>query len=88
MPTINMHEAKSQLSRLVDAVESGLETEVIIARNGKPAARLVPISASVDVSRRIGGGRALFGAVMDDTTLAKFNEVDEDVAALFYGERE
>lgn len=38
MTIINMHDAKSQLSKLVDAVERG-ET-VIIARNGKPAARL------------------------------------------------
>ena len=43
MPTMNMLEAKTNLSRLVEAVESGAETEIIIARNGKPAARLVPI---------------------------------------------
>lgn len=45
MPIVNMLEAKTQLSRLVDAVESGREPEIIIARNGKPAARLVPIEA-------------------------------------------
>ena len=44
MPTVNMHEAKSRLSALVEAVESGREVEVVIARNGKPAARLVPIA--------------------------------------------
>ena len=42
---VNMLEAKSNLSRLVDAVESGRQAEIIIARNGKPAARLVPIEA-------------------------------------------
>ena len=42
---INMHEAKSNLSRLVAAVRSGAEREVVIAINGKPAARLVPIEA-------------------------------------------
>lgn len=41
--TVNMFEAKSQLSRLVEAVESGTIPEIVIARNGKPAARLVPI---------------------------------------------
>jgi prevent-host-death family protein len=41
---INMFEAKSQLSRLVELVESGAEAEIVIARNGKPAAKLVPIS--------------------------------------------
>ncbi len=38
---VNMHEAKTQLSRLVKAAQSG--EEVIIAQNGVPAVRLVPI---------------------------------------------
>jgi len=46
MTTVNMLDAKSNLSRLVEAIESGAEREIIIARNGKPAARLVPIHAS------------------------------------------
>ena|SRR5690349_15541029 len=41
MPTVNMHEAKTQLSRLVDAALAG--EEVVIARAGKPAVRLVPV---------------------------------------------
>lgn len=40
---VNMHEAKTTLSELVAAAESG--EEVIIARNGTPAARLVAITA-------------------------------------------
>ena len=40
MRTVNMHEAKSQLSKLVAAVESGVEDEIIIARNGKPAVKM------------------------------------------------
>lgn len=43
MPVVNMLEAKSNLSRLVEAVESGAEKEIVIARNGRPAARLVPV---------------------------------------------
>ncbi len=39
MTTVNVHEAKSQLSRLLAQVEAG--EEVIIARNGKPVAQLV-----------------------------------------------
>lgn len=54
MPTVNMLDAKSNLSRLVEAVESGAEAEIIIARNGRPAARLVPIAAAVDAGRRLG----------------------------------
>ena len=39
MATVNVHEAKTQLSRLLAQVEAG--EEVTIARNGKPVARLV-----------------------------------------------
>ena len=39
MPVVNVHEAKTHLSRLLAQVEAG--EEVIIARNGKPVVRLV-----------------------------------------------
>ena len=45
MTTVNMLDAKSNLSKLVDRIERGLEGEIVIARNGRPAARLVPIAA-------------------------------------------
>ncbi|HQA18801.1 MAG TPA: type II toxin-antitoxin system prevent-host-death family antitoxin [Novosphingobium sp.] len=45
MLTVNMHDAKSRLSKLVAAVRCGDEPEVVIAVNGTPAARLVPIEA-------------------------------------------
>lgn len=38
MRYVNMLEAKSSLSCLVDAIEQGREREIIIARNGHPAA--------------------------------------------------
>lgn len=41
---INMHEAKSQLSKLIAAAEAG--DDVVIARNGKPAVKLVPLNSS------------------------------------------
>ena len=40
MATVNVHEAKTHLSRLLAQVEAG--EEVIIARNGTPVARMVP----------------------------------------------
>ena len=40
MKTVNVHEAKTHLSRLLAQVEAG--EDVVIARNGKPVARLVP----------------------------------------------
>ena len=39
MPVVNVHEAKTQLSRLLAQVEAG--EEVVIARRGRPVARLV-----------------------------------------------
>ena len=41
MPTVNIYEAKTQLSKLVDLAEGG--TDVVIARNGKPVARLTAL---------------------------------------------
>lgn len=41
MKPVNIHEAKTQLSRLVEAATEG--EEVILARAGKPVARIVPI---------------------------------------------
>ena len=43
MTSVNVHQAKTQLSRLLQQVEAG-ET-IIIARAGKPSAQLVPINA-------------------------------------------
>lgn len=40
MPKVNIHQAKTQFSRLVDLAAGG--EEVIIAKSGKPVARLVP----------------------------------------------
>jgi prevent-host-death family protein len=41
MQSVNIHEAKTQFSKLVDAV--GLGEKIIIAKAGKPAAMLVPV---------------------------------------------
>jgi prevent-host-death family protein len=41
MQTVNVHEAKTHLSRLLERVEAG--EEIVLARNGKAVARLVPV---------------------------------------------
>lgn len=53
MYQINFHEAKTQLSRLVDEAASG--EEIIIAKAGKPVARLVPLAANESKTRTLGG---------------------------------
>jgi prevent-host-death family protein len=54
-----MLEAKTKLSRLVEAVETGAEHEIIIARSGRPVARLVPL-ADRHTGQRIGVARGKF----------------------------
>ncbi len=53
MPSVNMLQAKSSLSRLVEAIEQGEEREIVIARNGRSAAKLVPMD-SVPAGKRVG----------------------------------
>ena len=54
---VNMLEAKTQLSKLVDAVESGAEEEIVIARDGKPAARLIAVATSPKVRLGLAKGK-------------------------------
>ena len=44
MRTVNVHEAKTQFSRLIDAAHAG-ET-ILVAKDGKPWARLVPLETN------------------------------------------
>jgi prevent-host-death family protein len=75
MTTVNIHEAKTHLSRLVDEVAAG--AEIIIAKAGKPMARLTPISAPVG-KKKLGllKGKIKvpddFNAPLDDETVASF----------------
>jgi prevent-host-death family protein len=79
MKTVNMLDAKNSLSRLVEAVESGAESEIIIARNGKPAARLVPLAAKPK-QVRLGLAKGLF-KVPDN-----IDEDNEEIERLFNGD--
>lgn len=77
MTTVNMHEAKTHLSRLVDAAAGG--EVVTIAKSGRPVARLTRIDAPT-TQRRLGflAGQA---HIPDD-----FDEIEADeIADLFDG---
>lgn len=80
MPIVNIHKAKTELSKLVDSVERGEVAEIIIARNGKPAARLMPLQPRPAV-QRIGVANWAFDIPPSDP--------DENAAieALFRGDR-
>lgn len=55
MAQVGMHEAKTQLSKLVAMAEAG--EDVVIARNGKPAVRLVAVESLGRRERRFGALR-------------------------------
>ena len=57
MKTVNIHEAKTHLSRLLEQVAAG--EEIIIARAGTPIARVVPIS-SKSKKRVLGSEKGRF----------------------------
>ena len=76
MTKVNMLEAKTNLSKLVEAVETGRETEIILARNGKPVARIVPIE---EAPRIIGIADGQFGDLGEDW-YKEFQALDEVVS--------
>lgn len=77
-----MLEAKTQLSKLVEALESGAESEIIIARNGKPAAKLVPLDAPAIPRRRLG----FLAGKFPPMDFEGFQAMDAEIEAMFLGE--
>jgi prevent-host-death family protein len=75
---LNVHYAKTHLSRLLDRVAAG--EEIVLGKHGKPVAKLVPIHP---VTRRPGRlkGRIKIAADFDAS-------LPGDVGAAFRGERE
>jgi prevent-host-death family protein len=53
LASVNMHQAKTHLSKLVARVEGG--EEIVITRAGKPAAKLVPVLEKAPEKRTLGG---------------------------------
>jgi antitoxin (DNA-binding transcriptional repressor) of toxin-antitoxin stability system len=75
MTIVNMHDAKTRLSSLVEGLESGRENEIILARNGKPVAKLVPFSSPI----RIGAGKHIFAGLDLPQTVEEFNQSDAEI---------
>lgn len=76
MHTVNMFDAKSSLSRLVEAIEQGREREIVIARNGRPAAKLVALGAPAP-GMRLGIAKGRFEVPED------IDAHNEEVARIF-----
>jgi prevent-host-death family protein len=79
MVMVNMHEAKTQLSKLVDRAAAG--EEVVIAKAGTPVAKLV--------AYKVPGGRRVPGGWEGKIWIAPdFDELPPDLLAAFEGEDE
>ena len=75
MIQIGMHEAKTNLSRLVERALDG--EEIVLTRRGKAAVRLVPVGAS-------GGFASLAGAWQGRVRIAEdFDDLPDDIAEAF-----
>ena len=78
MDKVNIHEAKTHLSRLIARVAEG--EEIVIGRAGRPVAKLVPY---IDESepRKLGGWKGKVRLAPDWDS----DEVNEEIAAAFHG---
>ena len=75
-----MHQAKTQLSRLVEAIETGEHDEIVIARSGRPVARLTTLEPS-QRRRRLGVARGQF------TAPGSLDATNPQIAGLFGADR-
>jgi prevent-host-death family protein len=78
MAVFNVHEAKTHLSKLLDRVAEG--EEVIIAKSGRPVAKLVRVAVEPRKPGRLKG-RIRVSADFDEP-------LPEEILAAFRGERE
>jgi prevent-host-death family protein len=76
MSLVNVHEAKTHLSRLIDRAAAG--EEIVIGRAGKPVARLVPLAAP----------QRTFGSLRGQVWMADDFDDDLGLADLFEGGNE
>ena len=70
-----MHEAKTKLSQLVERAEAG--EDIVIARNGKPVARLVPVAGTTSLAAVRGAWRGRVRMAED------FDDLPAEVAEAF-----
>lgn len=77
---VNIHEAKTQLSRILEELSAGRLQEVIIAKAGKPVARLVAYTAESEELRKPGLLKGKISISPD------FDAPDLELEALFYDE--
>ena len=80
----NIHQAKTNLSKLIERAEAG--EEVVIARNGKPVVRLTAVEPEMkpDIPRRPDGLPAWMGSLKGQIWISpNFDDYDEELIKLF-----
>ena len=76
----NIHDAKTNLSRLIEQALAG--EEVVIAKAGKPLVKLVPVDEAAELARP-----GLLGSMRGEIWYAPdYDKADGEIEALFYGE--
>jgi len=79
MQLVNVHQAKTQLSKLLDQIESG--EEILISRHGKTIAKLSPVEDNLPPRQP--------GALKGKIWIAdNFDEFDKELEEMFYGSEE
>ncbi|MEI9969733.1 MAG: type II toxin-antitoxin system prevent-host-death family antitoxin [Terracidiphilus sp.] len=82
MRTINIHAAKTHLSRLVEEVAAG--EPFVIAKAGKPMAQVIPISApKKKAKKRIGFMKGAY--TLPDNFEEIDKQLDKEIEEMFYG---
>ncbi|MBR6340827.1 MAG: hypothetical protein IKR64_02900 [Treponema sp.] len=77
MCKMNVLEAKTNFSKIIGILERKEESEVIVARAGKPVVKIVLYEDPIDISKRIGVAEGKF-VIPDD-----FDEPDDEIARMF-----
>ena len=86
----NMLEAKTNLSKIVKQVETKDVDEIVLARGGKPVAKIVPYEQP-PVEMRLGAGKRKYPEVLKDSAVFSFASLtadDDAIAAELIGEHD
>lgn len=81
-PQVNIHEAKTNLSRIIKELEEGRESAYLIARHGKPVAKLVPYEGKQpSTPKRIGVAKGRFDLGEEQELF--YGEYNDEVMRMF-----
>ncbi|MDO4940057.1 MAG: type II toxin-antitoxin system Phd/YefM family antitoxin [Lachnospiraceae bacterium] len=80
MKTASIFEAKTNLSKYISSILSKKEPYIVIVKNGKPVARLVPYEP--ETGNRIGAGKKTLPRM---NSLEEFNKINSEIESDFSG---